>query len=105
MAMREVEDGRWGYGNVSGVGDSEGRCGERTRLPTPGVVREGRGPGRVLHVPAGCPFLGDGDAAREGRDGDELEEGKEVSCHGFDVEWISLPQVAGIRSYIRMTSA
>ena len=84
----EHEEGGRG-GNVSGVG--EYGWSERTRLPTTGVVREGRGPRRVLHVPARRAFLGDGDAAREGRDGNELEEGKEIYRHGFDVEWIPLP--------------
>ncbi len=52
-----------------------------TWLGAPGVVREGRAAGRVLDVASGCTFLGDGDAGREGRDGDELQEEQEFVRH------------------------
>ncbi len=53
----------------------------RTCLGAPRVVREGRSAGWVLHVPAGRALLSDGDAAGEGRDGDELDGVKKTSCH------------------------
>ena len=54
----------------------------RTWLGATGVVRERCAARGVLDVAAGCPLVGNGHAAGNCRDGDELDEEEELARHG-----------------------